>query len=135
MVLIDDTLLDKICEEAKESPRLRMNYNLHKSLDSGAQKLLNALQPGSVFPIHRHNHTAETYIVLRGSIRVFLYEDDGSLLSEHLLDPCDGNYGLEIPVGRFHSLEVLDRNTVIFEAKEGPYTPLLPEDILDSQKK
>ncbi len=134
MILIDNALLDGICEEAKGSPRLRMNYNLHDSLEAGAQKMLNALQPGSKFPIHKHNHTAETYIVLRGAIRVYLYEDDGTLISEHLLDPCEGNYGMEIPLGRFHTLEVLDRNTVIFEAKEGPYTPLLPEDILDFQK-
>ena len=134
-IMIDEQLLSEVCSQAMSSPRLRMNFNLHKSLDAGAQKMLNALQPGSVFPIHRHHHTAETYIVLKGAIRVFFYNDNGSLISSHLLDPCEGSYGLEIPVGMFHTLEVLDKNTVIFEAKEGPYTPLLEDDILTLQNK
>lgn len=132
-IIIDDNLLDDISAQANGSSRLRMNFNLHKSLDAGAQKMLNALQPGSVFPIHRHHHTAETYIVLRGAIRVYFYNDNGSVISTHLLDPCEGSYGLEIPVGMFHTLEVLDKNTVIFEAKEGPYTPLSEDDILTLQ--
>jgi cupin fold WbuC family metalloprotein len=134
-IIIDDKLLDEVSAQAKGSARLRMNFNLHKSLDAGAQKMLNALQPGSVFPIHRHHHTAETYIVLRGAIKVYFYNDNGTLISSHLLDPCEGSYGLEIPEGMFHTLEVLDKNTVIFEAKEGPYTPLSEDDILTLQNK
>lgn len=130
MILIDDDFLDKLSKEAKVSPRLRMNYNFHETLDAKAQKLLNAIEPGSVVPPHRHNHTAETYIVLRGSLKVNFYKSDGSLESTHLLDPCEGKYGIEIPAGVYHNLEVIDRNTVIFEAKEGPYTPVLPEDTL-----
>jgi cupin fold WbuC family metalloprotein len=129
-LLINDKLLDEISLKASESSRLRMNYNLHLSLDDKAQKMLNALQPGTSFPVHRHVHTAETYIVLRGAIKVFLYNNNGTLLSSHLLDPCEGDYGMEIPAGVFHNLEVLDKNTVIFEAKEGPYIPVSPDDIL-----
>jgi len=131
MKLIDDAFLDKLSKEARASSRLRMNFNFHESLDAKAQKLLNAIEPGSVVPPHRHNHTAETYIVLRGSLKVYIYESDGSVKSEHILDPCEGKYGIEIPAGVYHNLEVIDRNTVIFEAKEGPYVPVLPQDILN----
>lgn len=130
MKLIDDEFLDKLSKEARASSRLRMNFNFHESLDAKAQRLLNAIEPGSVVPPHRHKHTAETYIVLRGSLKVYIYESDGSVKSEHILDPCEGKYGIEIPAGVYHNLEVIDRNTVIFEAKEGPYIPVLPEDVL-----
>jgi len=129
-VIINEKLLDDISLKAKESPRLRMNFNLHNSLEEKAQKMLNALQPGTTFPVHRHPHTAETYIVLRGAIKVFLYNKGGDLQSTHLLDPCEGEYGIEIPAGVYHNLEVIDKNSVIFEAKEGPYIPVSPEDTL-----
>ena len=132
-ILINNALLDDLCTKASESPRLRMNLNFHESLDAQAQKLLNALQPGTSVPAHRHPHTAETYIVLRGAIKVFIFNDDGSVLSAHILNPCDGEYGIEIPPGTFHGLEVLDKNTVIFEAKEGPYTPVTDNDLLKNQ--
>ena len=75
-MLIDNNLLDQVTEQAKSSERLRMNYNLHDSLDAKAQRLLNALEPGTILSIHRHRHTAETYIVLRGSIIVIFYDDN-----------------------------------------------------------
>ncbi len=129
-IIIDDNLLDGICNRALESQRLRMNFNFHNSPESPAQKLLNALQPGTLIPIHRHRHTAETYIVLRGAIRVHMHDNKGEVVSSHLLDPCEGVYGIEIPAGTFHSLDVIDRNTVIFEAKDGPYFPTPEEDII-----
>jgi cupin fold WbuC family metalloprotein len=124
MIIINNTLLDTITEKAKTSPRLRMNFNLHDSLDSPVQRLMNALEPGTELPIHRHRHTDETYIVLRGAIKVFLYNDDKTLKEQVLLNPCDGEYGINIPAGQFHTVEVLEKGTVIFEVKEGPYTPL-----------
>ena len=130
-MLIDDDLLDKITEQAKASPRLRMNYNLHDSLDAKAQRLLNALEPGTVLPVHRHSHTAETYIVLRGSIKVLFYNDDKVLTAEFLIDSNEKEYGIHIPAGQWHTLEVLESGTVIFEVKDGPYAPLQPEDILE----
>lgn len=130
MIIINNTLLDTITEKAKTSQRLRMNFNLHDSLDSPVQRLMNALEPGTELPIHRHRHTDETYIVLRGAIKVFLYNDDKTLKEQVLLNPCDGEYGINIPAGQFHTVEVLEKGTVIFEVKEGPYTPLGDGDTL-----
>lgn len=79
-MLIDKNLLDQVTEQAEKSNRLRMNYNLHDSLDAKAQRLLNALEPGTILPIHRHRHTAETYIVLRGSINVIFYDDNKTII-------------------------------------------------------
>lgn len=131
MLKIDDRLLDVVGSEAKASTRLRMNYNIHKSLDSPVQRLLNAMEPGSVLPVHRHRHTDETYIVLRGAIKVMFYNEQGEMLESSIFDPCDGNYGVNIPAGTWHNLEVLAKGTVIFEVKEGPYAPSAPEDILE----
>lgn len=129
-MLIDDKLLDEVTERAKASERLRMNYNLHDSLEAKAQRLLNALEPGTLLPVHRHRHTAETYIVLRGAIRVLFYDDDRMLTDEYTVHPEEKVYGVHIPAGQWHTLEVLESGTVIFEVKEGPYAPLGPEDIL-----
>ena len=129
-MLIDEYLIDSITSRAKESDRLRMNYNFHESLDAKAQRLLNALEPGTVLPIHRHQHTAETYIVLRGALKVLFYNDDRVLTDEFMVDPLEGVYGLHIPIGQWHTLEVLESGTMIFEVKDGPYTPLAPEDLM-----
>ena len=130
-MLIDKKLLDSVTSKAKVSDRLRMNYNFHESLDAKAQRLLNALEPGTVLPIHRHQHTAETYIVLRGAIKVLFYNDDRVLTDEFMVDPLDGVYGLHIPAGQWHTLEVLESGTTIFEVKDGPYTPLGAEDVME----
>ena len=129
-MLIDNNLLDSVTSKAKESDRLRMNYNFHESLDAKAQRLLNALEPGTELPIHRHQHTAETYIVLRGAIKVLFYNDDRVLTDEFMVDPLEGVYGLHIPIGQWHTLEVLESGTMIFEVKDGPYTPMGPEDLM-----
>lgn len=128
-MLIDNKLLDKITQKAKESPRLRMNYNLHESLDSKAQRLFNALEPGTVLPIHRHRHTDETYILLRGKIDVKFLDDAAHVLGSYHLDPSMGNYGIHIPKGTWHSISVIE-SSVIFEVKDGPYCPIGPEDVL-----
>src|SRR5690554_3582294 len=129
-MLIDEKLLDSVTSKAKDSDRLRMNYNFHDSHDAKAQRLLNALEPGTVIPIHRHQHTAETYIVLRGAIKVLFYDDDRVLTDEFMVDPLDGVYGVHIPKGQWHTLEVLESGTMIFEVKDGPYTPLEEEDLM-----
>jgi cupin fold WbuC family metalloprotein len=129
-MLIDDHLLDEVTERAKASERLRMNFNLHDSLQSGAQRLLNALEPGTVLPVHRHRQTAETYILLRGRLKVFFHDSDGRVSESFLLDPLEGQYGVHIPAGQWHSLEVLQSGSVIFEVKEGPYEPLGEGDML-----
>lgn len=130
MKIIDDELLDEVTTKAGLSERLRMNYNLHKSLDDKAQRLLNAIEPGTIFPIHRHLHTPETYIVLRGSLLVKTYNDSKEVIESVVLDAKAGKYGVDIPAGKYHAIEVLESGTVIFEVKEGPYKPLDAENIL-----
>ncbi len=129
-MILNSELLDEITRKAEESPRLRMNYNLHESLDAKAQRLINVLLPGTVLPIHRHRHTAETYVLLRGKMFVVFYDDLGAQVERYLLDPTAGNYGVQIPAGQWHGIEVLEPSA-IFEVKDGPYTPLQPEDMLD----
>ena len=129
-MIINDQLLDNVTVKAEESPRLRMNYNLHDSLDAKAQRLINVLLPGTPLPIHRHRHTSETYVILRGKMFVVFYNDLGAQTERYLLDPTKGNYGVQIPAGQWHGIEVIEPSA-IFEVKDGPYTPLEPEDILD----
>ena len=131
MQIIDNELLDEVSRQARESERLRMNYNFHDSLDAKAQRLLNALEPGTELPVHRHCMTAETYIVLRGRIRVYFYDDDKRVTEEVELAPSEGNYGIHIPAGQWHTLEVMEKETLIFEVKDGPYTPIEPKDRLE----
>ena len=113
MELIDQNLLNKVLDEAKDNVRLRMNYNFHTSLDAPSQRLLNAMQPGTVLPIHRHRHTAETYVLLRGSVRVLFYNDQGEMTETAVLNPLNGAYGINIPLGQWHTVEVLEPGTVI----------------------
>lgn len=129
-MIIDDRLIDRVEEEAKESPRLRMNYNFHESLDAEAQRLMNVLLPGTIIPIHRHRHTAETYVLLRGKMVVAFYNDMGAQTDRFLLDPKEGNYGVQIPKGQWHGIEVIEPSA-IFEVKDGPYMPIEPEDMMD----
>lgn len=126
---IDDDLLDRVSEEARRNERLRMNFNLHESLDAKAQRLLNALEVGTVLPVHRHRHTAETYILLRGRIDVLFCNEKGKETERYSLNPEAGEYGVHIPRGQWHTLEVLEPS-VIFEVKDGPYTPLSAEDVI-----
>ena len=95
-MIIDEKLLDQVTAEAQASPRLRMNYNFHETLDAPAQRLLNALEPGTVLPIHRHMHTAETYVVLRGRLNVDFYNEDRQVTAHYELDPTKGAYGVNI---------------------------------------
>ncbi len=127
-MIIDNQLLDKVSDQAKSNERLRMNFNLHDNLDAKAQRLLNALEVGTVLPIHRHQHTAETYLLLRGRINVMFYNDEGEEMERYELQSGEGRYGVHIPQGQWHTLEVLE-SSVIFEVKDGPYMPLKSEDI------
>ena len=129
-MLINKQLLDKVSEEAKGSPRLRMNYNFHDSLDAKAQRMLNALEIGTDLPIHRHRHTSETYLVIRGALKVMFYGDDKQMTEEFMINPEIQAYGIHIPKGQWHTIEVLEKDTVIFEVKDGPYMPFNEEDVL-----
>ena len=130
MKIIDKSLLDSVTAGAKESNRLRMNYNFHDSLDAPCQRLLNALEPETIVPIHRHQHTSETYILLRGKLRMMFYNDDKEIIEETILSSESTNYGIHIPAGVWHAMEVLTSGTVIFETKDGPYAPIQDCDIL-----
>lgn len=130
MKIIDKDLLDSITQRAQESDRLRMNYNLHQNLDDQVQKLLNALEPGTDLPIHRHTHTAETYLLIRGKLNVLFYNDAKELIDSSKLSPLEGKFGVDIPAGQWHTIEVLEPGTIIFEIKQGPYAPLDSKDIL-----
>lgn len=129
-MILNDELLNKVTAEAQGSPRLRMNYNLHESLDSKAQRLINVLLPDTILPIHRHRHTAETYVLLRGKMFVVFYDEMGGQIERYLLDPTIGNYGVQIPQGQWHTVEVIEPSAIL-EVKDGPYTPLTPEDTMD----
>ena len=129
MNLIDKQRLDAVLEKARESERLRMNDNFHDALDAPAQRLLNALEVGTELPIHRHRHTAETYILLRGKLAVVFYDDNKIETERVILNPKTEDYGVHIPIGQWHTIEVLE-SSVIFEVKDGPYTPLERSDIL-----
>ena len=129
-MLINSELLDSISEQARNNDRRRMNFNFHTSPEAKSQRLLNVLEMDSVIPIHRHKNTAETYILLRGKISVEFYNENGDITELIDLDPITGHYGIDIPQGQWHSLKVLASDSVIFEVKDGPYTPITAEDIL-----
>lgn len=127
-MIIDDKLLDELALEAQASPRLRMNRDLRNTSTEGSQRMLNAMEPGTVIPVHRHRTTSKTLVLLRGKIDVIYYDDAGNETSRVELDPGEGRYGVHIPAGTWHKFVVLEPS-VIFEAKHGPYMPLSPEDI------
>lgn len=126
---IDVTLLDELTAQAKASPRLRMNLDLRNSPNDQSQRMLNALEPGTVMPIHRHRHSSETVTVLRGKVKWLYYDDQGELTDTFLVAPNSDLVGLCVPMGQWHSLECLETGTVILEAKDGAYLPMAEEDI------
>ena len=97
MKIIDERLLEEVSAQAKESPRLRMNYNFHHSLDEKCHRFLNAVEPGTVVEIHRHPTKDETFVLLRGRVRVNTYNDYASIIESVELSPNDGKYGINIP--------------------------------------
>ncbi len=129
MKIIDKNLLDEVSAQAKESPRLRMNYNFHQSLEDKCHRFLNAVEPGTVVEIHRHPTKDETFVLLRGRVVVYSYNDDGSVLESVELNQNEGRYGVNIPKGVWHTLEALE-SSVIFECKEGPFVPHEEDGIL-----
>jgi len=130
MLIINKELLDSVTNEAKENERLRKNFNIHKNLDDNVQRLLNALEPNTVIPIHRHKNTDETYVLLRGALIVSLLDDNKNIIQSVELSLAKGNLGINIPAGQWHSVEVLESGTVILEVKEGPYQPIGKDDVL-----
>ena len=134
-MVIDKDLLDKVSAQAKASPRLRMNYNFHQSLDDKCHRMLNAVEPGTDIPIHRHPTKDESFVVLRGKVRSTTHNDDGSVIESVVLSAEDGRYGVDIPKGVWHRLESLESGTVVFECKEGPFVPHEVDGILELSAK
>jgi len=122
MKVIDNELLNKVSGEAKASPRLRMNYNFHEELSDKCQRLLNALEPGTIMPIHHHK-VDEMFVILRGKVNVTIHNDQGEVIQSVELSNASGNYAVNIKAGEWHSLTCEEQDSVILEVKEGPYIP------------
>lgn len=132
MVLIDNPLLDSLTEKAKASPRLRMNLDLRNSPSDTSQRMLNAIEPGSVVPIHRHQKTSETVVVLRGKVVEEFYDELERICSAaYEVSPCGPVCAINIPAGTWHTLRSLESGTVIFEVKDGEYEPIGAEDVMN----
>ena len=123
-------ILDALSEKAKVSERLRMNLDLRTSPDDQSQRMLNAMEPGTLLPIHRHTTTSETIVMLRGSIKEMFYDEKGNLTESIVLkagtEPC----AMNIPKGVWHNLECLEPGTILFEAKDGAFEPRREEDTM-----
>ena len=129
-MVIDSKILDELSSKAKESPRLRMNQDLRNGPEDGSQRMLNALEPGTVMPIHRHLASSETVVILRGKICWHFYDDSGKETESVVLDANGEPRCLNVEKGRWHSLECLESGSVLFESKDGAYRPLTEEEIL-----
>ena len=119
MKIIDEELLNEVSAQAKESPRLRMNYNFHRSLDEKCHRFLNAVEPGTVVPIHRHPTKDESFVILRGKVRVTTHNDDVSIIEDVVLSQESGCYGVDVSGGVWLMVEALEAGSVIFECEEG----------------
>ena len=130
-MVINQALLDKLTKEAKASPRLRMNLDLRNSADDQSQRMLNAIELGSPLPIHRHRHTSETVVCLRGRLVWEFYDELERICTERIeLSPNGQVVALNIPAGQWHTVRALESGSVILEMKEGAYEPLQDCDVL-----
>ena len=131
---IDDKFLDNLTSQAKVNPRLRQSFDLRTTSDDNSQRMLNAMEPGSLIPIHRHCTTTETMVMVRGKLIERFFDDTGNLTDEFVMEPCGEHPMIQIEAGQWHSLEVLESGTVIFEAKDGKYVPLDEKDIIKNNR-
>ena len=125
--------MDELTAEAKASPRLRMHMDLRNSSDDQSQRMLNAIEPGSPLPIHLHRLSSETVACLRGHLREIFYNEKGEVTGTYDLAPNSDCVALNIPMGQWHTVEVLESGTVIMEVKDGAYEPLQDCDVLNVQ--
>lgn len=133
-MLIDNSLLDQITAQAKSSLRLRQNYDLRDSVEDTSQRMLNAIEPGTVIPIHRHTMTSEDVIILRGRAEEVFFDGQGRETGRWLLTPGGAEPGstpaIHVPIGQYHTCQSLEHGTVIFEFKNTKYDPEGTEDFL-----
>lgn len=129
---ITQTLLEELTRKAKESPRLRMNYDLRNSPKDQSQRMLNAIEPGSQLPIHRHQKTSETVVCLRGRLVWEFFDELERTCTDRIeLSPKGRIVALNIPAGQWHTVHSLESGSVILEMKDGPYEPQSPIDVLE----
>lgn len=130
-MIITQGILDSLTEQAKASPRLRMNMDLRNSPEDQSQRMLNAIEPGSPMPIHRHKHSSETVVCLRGRLVEEFYDDLERMCTDAIeLTPGGPAVALNIPAGQWHTIRALESGTVLLECKDGKYEPLGEEDVL-----
>ena len=132
---IDKTLLDQLTAQAKASPRVRQHYDLRDSSDDESQRMLNAIEPGTVIPIHRHTQTSEDVVILRGRAEEVFYDNTGKETGRYetgryLLVPGSDTPAIHVPMGQYHTCQSLASGTVIIEFKNTKYDPETTEDIL-----
>lgn len=128
MIITQETL-DELTIKAKASERLRANLDLRNSPEDQSQRMLNALEPGTVLPIHRHKGSSETCICIRGHFEEYFYDNNGNLTDT--IDMLPGGVVLNIEKGQWHSLKCLESGTILFEAKDGAYRPLEEDEIMN----
>lgn len=129
-MIIDKSLLDDLSAKAKNNPRLRQNFDLRTTGTEQSQRMLNAVEPGTILPIHRHRSSTETIVCLRGKVVQHYFDDSGNKIASFELAPNTEQVGMSVPVGQWHALESLEEGSVIFEAKDGVYEPISEEDVL-----
>ena len=120
---IGKKLLDNLTDQAKANPRLRQNYDLRNGENDNSQRMLNAIEPGTFMPIHRHPNTSTTVIIIRGKMRQNFYDDNGTLAESVIIDAEGTTRVVQIEQGRWHNLESLEPGTILFEAKDGTWEP------------
>ena len=131
-MIITKEILDNLSEQAKANPRLRQAMDLRNSPEDGSQRMLNALEPGTVMPIHRHKGSSETCVCVRGHFEEYFYDSEGRLTET--VDMVSGGVVLNIEKGQWHSLRCLELGTILLEAKDGPYKPLEEDEIWKENK-
>ena len=127
-MIIDKAILNSLTAAAKASPRLRMNLDLRNSPEDGSQRMLNAIEPGTVMPIHRHRSSSETVVCVRGHFEEYFYDEDGKLTDT--IDMTPGRI-VDVPLGQWHSLKSLESGTVLFECKDGKWEKLGEGDVME----
>jgi len=126
-MLVDEKILDELIAKAKNNPRLRQSLDLRNSPEDNSQRMLNALEPGTVMPIHRHKGSSETCVCIRGHFEEYFYDENGNLTDT--IDMVPGGVVLNIEAGQWHSLKCFESGTVLLEAKDGAYRPLDEDEI------
>ena len=130
-MIITQAILDDLTRRAQNSPRLRMNFDLRNSEEDGSQRMLNAIEPGSPECIHRHRHTSETVVCIRGRVMEKFYDELKHICTDVIeLSPCGPNVAVNIPAGQWHSIHAVESGSVVLAVKNGRWESLSKEDIL-----